>query len=432
MNRIFRHRCFSILFSVLLCVMLAACGGGGGGSSGAGNGGGNSGGTSGGSGGGATGTGANTTRTGANVVPVTVSNNIFNTANEPLISLKICSASNACATIDNILVDTGSVGLRIFSSTALSALGLSHATISGNPIGECLQFVQGNTWGPVMLANLQVGGKTASNIAMQLINDPTFASAPAACTNSGTLMNTPNDFGANGVLGIGLTRQDCGDLCELTSNVENIYFSCASNTCTNVGIPNATQIQNPVSTFSSDNNGAILSFNAISTGGALSAAGTLTFGIDTAANNVSQNLNTMLVDPYGNIVTTFENRTYTGSYIDSGSNGLFFNPPSNSITQCTGDSAGFYCPTSNTSLTAQIAGQTGSTAAASVTFYIGNANTLFGSPNYAFNNLGGTATDIPGQGLTFDWGLPFFFGRDVYVAFEGAKTTKGAGPYFGF
>ena len=64
--------------------------------------------------------------------------------------------------------------------------------------------------------------------------------------------------------------------------------------------------------------------------------------------------------------------------------------------------------------------------ASSVTFTIGNANTLFDSSNYAFNNLGG-----PNAGA-FDWGLPFFYGRNVYTAIELQSTPGGAGPYFAY
>jgi hypothetical protein len=32
----------------------------------------------------------------------------------------------------------------------------------------------------------------------------------------------------------------------------------------------------------------------------------------------------------------------------------------------------------------------------------------------------------------FDWGLPFFFGRQVFTAIEGASTPGGSGPYFAF
>lgn len=32
----------------------------------------------------------------------------------------------------------------------------------------------------------------------------------------------------------------------------------------------------------------------------------------------------------------------------------------------------------------------------------------------------------------FDWGLPFFFARYVYVAIDGKNTPSGQGPYWAF
>jgi len=67
---------------------------------------------------------------------------------------------------------------------------------------------------------------------------------------------------------------------------------------------------------------------------------------------------------------------------------------------------------------------------ASVNFTVGNAETLGGNdPSLvAFATLAGTypTTD------TFDWGLPFYYGRTVYTAVETAATTVGTGPYVAF
>jgi hypothetical protein len=61
-----------------------------------------------------------------------------------------------------------------------------------------------------------------------------------------------------------------------------------------------------------------------------------------------------------------------------------------------------------------------------VTFKIANAETLLNSSNTAFNNLGGSYDG------GFDYGLPFFFGRDVYVAIENQNTPGGVGPYWAY
>lgn len=428
---------FLLTAALSLSLILAACGGGGGSSSSTSQTGTTTSGT----------TTAPTSnfRSGTNVVSMSVDHDVFSAVNEPFVTVTVCSTGTPanCLTVDHILVDTGSVGLRIFdqpsnSATALSTLGLSPKTTlaSANaPIGECLQFVQGNTWGPVKLANITVGQKTVSNLAIQVIqssSDHSFSSAPSSCQTGGmqTLITTPSSFGANGVLGVGLNLQDCGTTCR--DNIVDVYYSCPSSGCYGIPVALADQIQNPVSQFASDNNGVILTLNNISATGAQSTVGTLTFGVDTRANNVSANNNTILATNTSTFATSYAGRTYTDSYLDSGSNGLFFDAPS-AITQCSSTQSGFYCPaTALNGQTASMTGLTGSTNAATITFNIGNASTLFSTGNYVFNNIGGAAGSSSGGPYTFDWGLPFFFGRDVYIVFDGMTTTKGTGPYFGF
>jgi hypothetical protein len=79
------------------------------------------------------------------------------TVNEPFVSVTICSPSDpsSCQTIDHILIDTGSFGLRVISSALSSSLSLPLETdFNGNSIAECAMFVDGYGWGPVRMANL--------------------------------------------------------------------------------------------------------------------------------------------------------------------------------------------------------------------------------------------------------------------------------------
>jgi hypothetical protein len=47
--------------------------------------------------------------------------------------------------------------------------------------------------------------------------------------------------------------------------------------------------------------------------------------------------------------------------------------------------------------------------------------------------VAGGASSIAGLGSGyFDWGLPFFYGRTVYVAIEGQTAGGTVGPYFAF
>jgi hypothetical protein len=70
-------------------------------------------------------------------------------------------------------------------------------------------------------------------------------------------------------------------------------------------------------------------------------------------------------------------------------------------------------------------------ASTTVNFSIANAATLFAGNQdiAAFVNLGAPQID----NTSFDWGLPFFYGRNVYAAIEGARTPGGpTGPYVAF
>ena len=56
-----------------------------------------------------------------------------------------------------------------------------------------------------------------------------------------------------------------------------------------------------------------------------------------------------------------------------------------------------------------------------------------GQINPAFSAYNNIAGPMPATIAGFDWGLPFFFGRRLTVAFEGPTTTSaGAGPFFAY
>jgi hypothetical protein len=68
---------------------------------------------------------------------------------------------------------------------------------------------------------------------------------------------------------------------------------------------------------------------------------------------------------------------------------------------------------------------------ATVAFTVADANSLLSTnPSFtALPELGGT---YPSSTTTFDFGLPFFYGRRVAVALEGSTTAVGTGPYIAF
>jgi hypothetical protein len=340
-------------------------------------------------------------------------------------TVQICvPGSSTCQQISNILVDTGSYGLRILAS-ALSLSLPEQTDASGNTIAECALFVDSFTWGPVAAATIDIADEKADDIPVQIIGASNFPSPPADCLSSALpAHDTQGTLGANGILGIGVFGQDCGPACATSgSSNPGFYYSCPSSGCvvTEEGV--AAQVQNPVPFFSKDNNGEVVELPAIGASGSASVSGSLIFGIGTESNNGLGSAQVFTTDDAGDISTTFEGNSYT-SFIDSGSNGLFFlSSAVTGIGTCTNNSA-FYCPPSTVNLSAENVGQNDTSG--SVAFSVANAEQLFSTNNLAFNDLAGPNPNI------FDWGVPFFYGRNVFVAIDGQSTPAGPGPYYAY
>jgi hypothetical protein len=204
-------------------------------------------------------------------------------------------------------------------------------------------------------------------------------------------------------------------------------------------MPLALQITNPVAAFATDNNGVSIQLSAVS-GTTASVSGWLIFGIGTQGNNSLGSAKVFTLDQSGSLSTTYKNTALSHSFIDSGSNAYYFPDPTIHVCGSSGETTkapGFFCPTGTLNLSATIAGVNGTTSA--VSFNVTNADSLFSTSAViaAASNLAGSSADITtGSGATlsqtFDWGLPFYFGRSVYTAIENQNTSAGMGPYFAF
>jgi Protein of unknown function (DUF3443) len=342
-------------------------------------------------------------------------------------SVTICvPGTSNCQTIPDVQVDTGSEGLRILASElTLSLPGVNDS--SGSPLGNCVTFADNSyVWGPVESADVKMAGEKASSVPIQIIGDTHFPAVPLTCNSGGTNDDTVPALGANGLLGVGVFRQDCGSACSgPVSSVPTVYFSCPSSGCALASVPLAKQLQNPVWMFGQDNNGLLITMPAIPEGGAATSSGSMIFGIATQSDNALGSAKTYTTDSQGNFTTTFQSVPYSGSFIDSGSNGLFFlDSPTTGISSSCTLATGFYCPDTTQNLTASNTGANGTSG--SVSFSIESADVLFEGANTAFDDLGG-----PNPG-SFDWGLPFFFGRTVFVGIESQTSPAGTGPYWAY
>lgn len=367
--------------------------------------------------------------------------------NQPCASITICtpgstsSASAGCATINNLLLDTGSYGLRVFGSVLTAAGIVPTAIISGSgDLAECVGFGDGSSeWGQVSTVDAYLGGEGKVTIPIMVINS-NFSTPPSACNSTNSTPDTgPSETMFNGILGVGLFDRDCGPGAnDCTTDSQNgQYFSCTGSNCVGTTVPQANQVRNPVAALATDNNGVIMQMPSVPAGGAVSVTGYLTLGIGTESNNQPANVQTYNTDSQGNITSIFNpfSSNPLASFIDSGSNSLGFpwppasNPNDTTLPGCSSGS-GFYCPASQASFAATNIGSGGSPTSC-VGFNIASADTLFSGNNAVFSDLAGSSgVDISAD---FDWGLPFFFGRKVYVGITGkAATGLGTGPYWAY
>jgi hypothetical protein len=338
--------------------------------------------------------------------------------NEPCVSVTICAPGTTnCQTINDILLDTGSYGLRIFHDVL--TVPLTQVASGSGFLAECVQFGDGSsTWGPVQMASVILGSEPAVQIPIQVVNQ-NFGTPPSHCTSPNSTPDTsPSEANYNGILGVGLFAQDTG-----------LYFSCsgaASGSACAATTPNVNVI-NPVAALPVDNNGVIVQLPGIQSQGgvASSASGSLILGIGTQSNNIPSGVTAYGANQVAEFTTTFNGVQYPHSFIDSGSNGLFFPALASLLPTCPSPNGAWYCPPAATSLSATNTGAGGSPSG-SVQFLIGNADSLFNTGNGVLGELGGSGVN------SFDWGLPFFFGRSVFIGINGTSSSLGTGPYWAY
>ncbi|MBE7217551.1 MAG: DUF3443 family protein, partial [Caulobacteraceae bacterium] len=377
--------------------------------------------------------------------------NGYSAFNTPYVTVTLCAPGSTtnCQTVDHVILDTGSVGLRILRpalNAALLAALPAETDHQGNGVGECYQYVNSYAFGSVRTADFAIAGESVSGMPFQVIADTgVFASTPASCSaGGGTQVLTIQDFGANGILGVGTTTTDCGAFCVADGGSSAaIYYDCPASGCAGIigRAANAAapfeQLPNPVAAFPADNNGVIVTLPAVAQAGAPSPAGTVVFGIGTQADNALSAASVLPVTTSsdrlgpGVLTATYNGAQLTQSFLDSGSNSYFF--IDTSLAPCTDASLiAYYCPASPTPLSPVLTATNGATASGAFILY---------SPL----TVASTSTAAPGLGVnptlvkpplpfanSFDFGLPFFFGRRVYTAIEGRPAGGVQGPYFAF
>ena len=365
-----------------------------------------------------------------NALPFSVTSGQNSPPNSGFASITVCATGTAnCAVVTDVLVDTGSPGLRIFGSQ-LGGLGITPNVSGNSQIGECAFFGSGSTWGAVSTVDVKMAGEPTITIPIQVIDDIGAFAPPSFDCAQAQLMSSPSKSGFNALLGVGSIGDD-------QPNLFTQYYNCSGSTCTAINNPpNVDVVVNPTTALPVDNNGVVVTLPSVPDGGQATVNGTLYFGIGTKANNqpgsvqvYEEDSNPADLDTFLGINTVFGNTTAAG-FFDTGSNGLFFNTPT--LQKCVIGSIGegFYCPTFTTAKS--VTNQSFDTSVSGVVnFNVANASTLFSSGNAAFNDNAGSFDGEPTYD-GFDFGLAFFYGRTVFVGIDGVETPLGTGPFVAY
>jgi hypothetical protein len=375
----------------------------------------------------------------ANVMTITVDGGPAAAAgqiNHPYVSVKVCAAGSqgSCATIDHVLLDTGSTGLRLVRSVlAAQSLTLTPSTdAQGQTLEECVAFNGGQTWGPVALADVTLAGESALKVPVQIMDDTgSGAPPPATCGANGSLINAVSGFGANGVLGLGVITHDCGQACVAPAAPLPFYYGCtAAGVCTATNIALAQQVTNVAAMFAADNNGIVVNMpNLVNANGDTLVQGELIFGLSTQSDNAmpATGLTVLGADSTGHFATNYNGSATTlPSLIDSGTDAYAFDDPA-MVVCSSGAFIGYYCPAvAPQSVHAMNTGAGTNNATSTINFAIADPNS-FVMGAAAFIQLAG------GPGSTrFTWGMPFFYGRKVYFGFEQRTAGTFTGPFYAY
>jgi hypothetical protein len=347
------------------------------------------------------------------VIKISPGTDVCNNINQPCVTMVVCSTNNPnqCINVPNILLDSGSIGLRIFASLLKEINLVPESTFLSSTLAQCVHYGDDSAnWGPVSYATLKIGGETLSSIPLQLIdsNFPGNSNCPNASTS-------PQEFGINGVLGVAPINPSSG----------GTYYACNNGNCIPTAVSDTQAVFNPITALALDNNGIILSFPQIPSTGSSAVQGLMTLGIGTRANNqLAVNLSVYPIENsnlLASMITNFNQNNLYG-FFDSGSNLLYF--VESTIAVCNG----YYCPNPGINLSALNSTLNGG-AQKNTAFVVANAEELLTYGQTSYNNI---AYSFPAFANYFDWGMPFFYGRTVYIAFPNKPTPLGNGPYWAY
>lgn len=352
--------------------------------------------------------------------------------NTMYISVTLCKDSTGvrCETIDNIILDTGSFGLKINRSALTESFITTLSKVKLNDdqmIYACNTFGSGYVFASEYYASLNLANSYTNNVVVQIIENSPTAEIPDSCLAKGPFDDFSN-FGANGIIGVNPALTLANDsILMYKKNIKGIYESLTFAEESQIPILN----QNPLTSFKNNNNGFVISIPQVIQNTNTNVIGEMVLGINTAQNNQLTNQTNIVKASESNLSTVCNSACFYSqinnpestipAVFDSGTNGWVF--ISNTIPQCIYG----YCPDQPVIWSSMVYSYNfASNESYQVTAIITPDETYDGQdlsfsvmPHWGYYNYNNETL----------YGSPFFFGKNVYVIFP-IKTNQN--PAWGF
>lgn len=377
--------------------------------------------------------GSSSSATNAPSVPISIGSGMNGYGiNTMYVSITLCrdQSGTSCQTIDNIILDTGSFGLKINKSALPESFIETLPRVTTNDdqmVYACNTFGSGYVFASEHYASLHLANDYTNNVVVQIIENAPTDEIPNSCVAKGPFDNFEN-FGANGIIGVNpaLTLSNSSILL-YRKDVNGIYQALSESETSSVPILN----QNPLPSLQHNNNGFVIAIPPTLQNTNTNIAGKLILGVNTGGNNLITKKTNLIVASESSLSTVcnsgcfyskIENPESTiPAVFDSGTNSWVF--ISNNIPIC---SYG-YCPESPFVWNSWVFSYN---FAANESYQVTGIITKdeeSGGEDLSFSVMPGWGYENTNNETLY--GSPFFFGKNVYIVFPSKKSSS---PIWGF
>lgn len=332
--------------------------------------------------------------------------------NLPTVPVRICSSGlfERCYTLRRLLLDTGSSGLRIFSSSIPPSKIRRTGPEKKPSLRECLPFGTSRLWGRVVRLDVMLGREPPiRSLPVQIVESIPEFPPSSPCDGKGRAMSDKSLSGIDGVLGVSPAESDGG-----------YYFACAGQKCRPAFPSLQESVSNPVLHEKIDNNGIVLTFPSLPRKGARSVSGEMLLGIDTSPDNrLPPGVRFFPLERNVFFHATLEKspRILYGR-LDTGTNALVV--PTLKLPRCPPPLNRLACPTKETSTSVALIEKGGNSHLFSI--LAGNAAARLSGSRSVFDDILYMPPESPFS--PFILGMPFFFGKTIYLLYPGSSITK--------